>query len=128
MMAGTFYRAWLKVFTLPVSVHIKFGGDSMANDVKMMDIKEFREMGLLAEVNRTFFHPLGLALEITVEDDGTERLTGIWDSRDDLEGFLYAKKAFPAEKIKKAQEFIKKKHEERFKTLGFVHQDPDNPQ
>jgi hypothetical protein len=76
MMAGTFYRAWLKVFTLPVSVHIKFGGDSMANDVKMMDIKEFREMGLLAEVNRTFFYPLGLALEITVEDDGTERLTG----------------------------------------------------
>jgi len=27
------------------------------DNVKKMDIKEFREMGLLAEVNRTFFHP-----------------------------------------------------------------------
>ena len=44
----------------------------MSDDIKRIDIKEFRESGLLAELNRTFLHPLGLALEIIVEDDGTD--------------------------------------------------------
>jgi len=96
--------------------------------VKRMDIKEFREMGLLAELNRFFLHPLGLALEIVVEDDGTEKIGGIWDYRDDPEGMLYSVEYFPTEKIKKAQEFIKQKHEQRQKALGFIYQDPDNPQ
>jgi len=100
----------------------------MDNKIKRMDIKEFREMGLLAEVNRAFFHPLGLALEVAVDDDGTEKLNGIWDYRDDPKGILYAKEHFPTEKIKKAQEFIKQKYEQRMKTLGFIYQDPDNPQ
>ena len=92
-----------------------------------MDIKEFRDMGLLAEVNRTFFHPLGLALEIVIEDDGTEKLGGIWDYRDDPEGVLYSSKHFPTEKIKNAQAFINQKYEERMKNVGFVFQNPDNP-
>lgn len=99
----------------------------MSKKIKRMDIKEFREMGLLAELNRTFLHPLGLALEIIVDDDGTEKLNGIWDYRDDLEGILYSKEDFPSKKIKKAQKFIKEKHEQRMKNLGFIHQDPDNP-
>jgi hypothetical protein len=98
------------------------------DNVKKMDIKEFREMGLLAEVNRTFFHPLGLALEIVIKEDGTEKLGGIWDYRNDPEGILYAKAAFPTDKIKAAQKFIKEKHEQRLKTLGFLFQDVDNPQ
>lgn len=98
------------------------------SEIKHMDIKEFREMGLLAELNRSFLHPLGLALEIEVEDDGTEKLGGIWDYRDDPEGMLYSADHFPTEKIKKAQEFIKQKHEQRLKVLGFVYQGPDNPQ
>jgi len=98
------------------------------SEIKRMDIKDFREMGLLAELNRTFLHPLGLALEIDVEKDGTEKLGGIWDYRNDPEGMLYAVADFPTEKIKKAQEFIKQKHEQRMKALGFIYQDPDNPQ
>lgn len=94
-----------------------------------MNIKEFREMGLLAEVNRTFFHPLGLALEVIIDEEtGEEKLGGIWDYRDDPEGIRYHPDHFPREKIKKAQEFIKQKHEQRLKTLGFVYQDVDNPQ
>lgn len=58
-------------------------------DVRRIDIKEFREAGYLQEANRRFFHPLGLALEITVEADGTERLGGVWDYRDDPEGMLF---------------------------------------
>ena len=58
-------------------------------DIKHIDIKEFRELGYLQEVNRCFLHPLGLALEVMVDDDGNERLGGVWDSRDDKEGFHF---------------------------------------
>jgi hypothetical protein len=98
------------------------------DEIKRIEIKEFREMGLLAELNRSFLHPLGLALEIVVDDDGTEKLGGIWDYRDDLEGMLYSKEHFPKEKIKVAQKFIKEKHDQRKKNLGFIYQDVDNPQ
>lgn len=56
---------------------------------KTIDIKEFREFGYLQELNRCFLHPLGLALEVIIGDDGTETLGGIWDSRDDPEGFIF---------------------------------------
>lgn len=100
----------------------------MSNEIKRIDIKEFRESGLLAELNRTFLHPLGMALEITKEDDGTEKLGGIWDCRDDPEGILFSVKHFPTEKCKNAQKIIKEKHEQRMKVLGYVFQDIDNPQ
>lgn len=93
-----------------------------------MNIKEFRELGLLVELNRTFLHPLGLALGIIFEDDGTEKIGGIWDYRDNPEGMLYGKGCFPTGKSKKAREFIKTKHNQRLRALGFVYQDPDNPQ
>jgi hypothetical protein len=46
--------------------------------IKKIDIKEFREKGYLQELNRQFLHPLGLALEITINDDGTEIISGVW--------------------------------------------------
>ncbi len=58
----------------------------MSEEIKRIDIKEFREAGYLQEANRRFFHPLGLALEITRHEDGTETLSGVWDYRDDPEG------------------------------------------
>jgi len=63
----------------------------MSDCVKRMDIKEFREVGYLQEANRLFFHPLGLALEVIVEDDGTEKIGGVWDYRDDPEGIVFHK-------------------------------------
>lgn len=86
---------------------------------KKMSIKEFREMGLLAEINRTFFHPLGLALEVTV-DNGDEKLGGIWDCREDAEGIVY--ESLPSDKVRKAQVFIAEKHEQRQNMLGFIYQ------
>lgn len=59
------------------------------SDIKRIDIKEFREKGYLQEVNRRFFHPLGLALEVVVEEDGSEHLGGVWDYRDDPEGVYF---------------------------------------
>ena len=37
---------------------------------KKADLAELREHGVLQEVNRQFFHPLGLALAFTFGDDG----------------------------------------------------------
>lgn len=72
----------------------------MADEVKRMDIKEFRAFGYLQEVNRRFFHPLGLALEVIVDDeDGSERLGGVWDYRDDPEGILFCEGEIDARKI-----------------------------
>lgn len=61
----------------------------MSDEIERMDVAEFREFGYLQELNRAFLHPLGLALEVVVEDDGTERLGGVWDYRDDPEGIRY---------------------------------------
>lgn len=100
----------------------------MARDVKRIDIHEFRARGYLQEVNRLMLHPLGLALEVVVDDcdncggtgrelisvahperghedcgdchDGkTERLGGVWDYRDDPEGILYGGDEIDREKI-----------------------------
>lgn len=57
---------------------------------KRIPIGEFRELGFLQEVNRQFFHPRGLALEVILGADGEERLGGIWDYREDPEGILFS--------------------------------------
>ncbi len=57
--------------------------------MKKLTVKEFRKLGYLQELNREYLHPLGLALEIIVEDDGDERFGQVWDSRDDPEGIIY---------------------------------------
>lgn len=63
--------------------------DFNRSTARLIDIEEFREGGFLQEANRLFFHPLGLALEVVVEDDGTEHLGGVWDYRDDPEGVVF---------------------------------------
>ena len=57
--------------------------------MKMMDIKEFREVGLLQEVNRLFFHPRGLALTVTTSPNERDYISGIWDAREDPEGITF---------------------------------------
>jgi len=61
----------------------------MEDKIKKIDIKEFREKGYLQELNRRFLHPLGLALSISIGDNGCERLDSIWDYREDKEGIYY---------------------------------------
>ena len=59
------------------------------NTIKKMDIREFRKKGYLQELNRRFLHPLGLALEVVMNDDKPEALNGIWDYREDAEEIIY---------------------------------------
>lgn len=57
---------------------------------RRMDIKDFQRDGYLQEVNRQFFHPLGLALEVLVDTEtGEMQMGGIWDYRDDPEGIVF---------------------------------------
>ena len=66
--------------------------------VKRIEIKEFRDRGYLQESNRLFFHPLGLALEVIIDELGGETLGGVWDDRADPEGRVFTE--FDLEKVK----------------------------
>jgi hypothetical protein len=97
-------------------------------EIKRIDLNEFMKNGYLQEVNRQFFHPLGLALEIIVEDDGKAiSLGGIWDDRDSKEGIYYDIKNSDDERKKsfkrKAQyitEEMNKRKEARIELLGDI--------
>lgn len=57
--------------------------------MKYMNLDLFQQDGYLQEVNRLFFHPLGMALEFTRTANGEVYLSGIRDSRDDPEGIIF---------------------------------------
>lgn len=59
--------------------------------LKEFSLTEFHRRGYLQEVNRCFFHPLGLALALAINDKTGEpdgRIK-IWDAREDPEGFVF---------------------------------------
>lgn len=93
--------------------------------IKYIDIAKFRSEGFLQELNRQFLHPLGLALELIINDDGTEKLGGIWDYRE--EGIYYDLQNSSNERIeqfrKKAQyveEQRKQLSDKRIETNGWI--------
>ena len=90
-------------------------------EIKRISIAEFRAFGFLQEVNRQFFHPLGLALEVVVDDDGNERLGGIWDCRDDPEGIRYDK--IDLDKAARVLLLQAEKATEQFRCLGDIVQE-----
>jgi hypothetical protein len=93
----------------------------MADEIKRIDIKEFRSLGFLQEANRQFFHPLGLALEVNIGEDGAETLGGVWDYRDDFEGILFGGKALPnKEKAENVKRIYDEKAKERIGRYGYV--------
>lgn len=61
----------------------------MNNIPKLIELKEFVEKGYLQEMNRRFLHPLGLAMAFQTTPDGESFFYGIFDVRQDPEGFVY---------------------------------------
>lgn len=60
------------------------------NDYKKLDSTELIEKGYLQEVNRRFFHPLGLALCIEYDDESVENTRlYIIDCRDEPDGLIF---------------------------------------
>lgn len=96
----------------------------MSNDIKRIDIREFRETGYLQELNRLFLHPLGLALEVIIDDDGSERLGGIWDYRADDEGIAYSDATDLAEKADRVAGLQAERGPRRMTALGYIIQPP----
>lgn len=92
------------------------------SDIKYISGNEFRDEGYLQEVNRLFFHPLGLALEIYLDHDGKEFVSGVRDHRDDLEGVRYDKDQLSVEKAENVKREESKRLLPRVKKLGYIYQ------
>jgi len=90
------------------------------NEINRIDIAEFRREGYLQEVNRRFLHPLGLALEVVREDDGTERLGGVWDYRDDPEGMVFDSSMALTENAEHIDALWDEKAATRVELLGYM--------
>ena len=97
------------------------------SEIKKMSPKEFRKLGYLQEVNRQFLHPLGLALEMVIDDEsGGESFGSVWDYRNDPEGIKYDLENSDQSRIDSFQEkadYVASEKarilESRTKTLGF---------
>ncbi len=90
---------------------------------KLIDLGELLEEGYLQEVNRQFFHPLGMALMVYVnEATGEVEFGGVIDNRDDEAGMIFAPDAFSAEKFNKVDDELTRRAAVRLKELGYVFQ------
>lgn len=89
--------------------------------IKRMDLDEFRQLGLLQEVNRQFFHPLGLALEVIVQADGrVSGFGGVWDFRADPEGMAFRDEDLDETQAEVVAAMRQEKAEARRKLFGAV--------
>jgi hypothetical protein len=86
--------------------------------MKYLDQQALLEDGYLQEVNRGFFHPLGLALELDPAT-GTVR---IQDWRDDPEGIRFEPTDDLASKAKRVAEIAQARHAARIAALGYWQQ------
>ena len=91
---------------------------------KIKDAAAFlRDAGLIFEINRKILHPLGMALEIKINDDGTEEFGELWDCRDDAEGIIYNKECFKSG-LKKFKAYMKEQGntilKSRMEKLGYL--------
>lgn len=98
-------------------------------DIKTMSGEEFRELGYLQEANRRFFHPLGLAIAIVLDEQTKEvKAFEIQDHRDDPEGMYFGINDTEyttfdrLERFNKNKNFIdaeaEKRKEQRIKIIG----------
>jgi hypothetical protein len=88
------------------------------------------ETGLLFEINRAVLHPLGLALEVVVEDDGQMRIGGLWDQQGEPGGIVFDEESFQ-DGARKLAAFMsiggETRQQVRKDMLGFVVQEEPEP-
>lgn len=89
--------------------------------VKRINPKEFQEFGYLQEVNRQFLHPLGLALEVIVNNEtGEVSFGGVWDIRDEPEGMRFADGEIDPKKAARVHEAWQEKGRVRVEKLKYI--------
>lgn len=107
--------------TTPLNPHVHEMTTEDVDPVNRMNIKEFLELGFLQEANRLFFHPRGLALEVTIDKE-EYKISGVWDYRDDPGGIFFyfseedLEKAI--QKSKRVQQEFEKNEEHRKALMG----------
>lgn len=96
---------------------------------KYMDLSEFREQGYLQEVNRLFFHPVGLEMEIEQGPGCQPKIKGIVDYRLQKGGaFFGISKMGPGEQLQCAKKAghvadqFEKYAAERVEVIGEVYE------
>lgn len=90
------------------------------SEIKRMDIAEFVDEGYLQELNRRFLHPLGLALEVVVDEDKRPtHFGGVWDFRDDPEGMVYGPDTIDVKKVQRVRQIESGRQTSRIDSLGF---------
>lgn len=87
--------------------------------MKELSIDELRDTGLLQEVNRQWFHPLGLALSVVIGSETTK--LEIIDG-EDPEGFIFGEGVMEPEKAARFEAFRRERHAPRLAALGFIQQ------
>lgn len=92
----------------------------MTKKISEMNLTDFVQYGFLQELNRQFLHPLGMALEVIMEDDGynVKSLGKIWDYRQDPEGIFFADAALSKDKIQYVNSLKKSKIPKRIKVAN----------
>jgi len=98
----------------------------MGYEGKTLSVKEFRELGYLQELNRRFLHPLGLALEVVLQENGQEYFGRIWDNRDDPEGWTFGEGLIDPKKAEFIYEEFSRRGLERTRALGWFEQPIDD--
>jgi hypothetical protein len=107
-------------------------------EIKRISPQEFRDRGYLHEVNRLVLHPLGLALEVMLEecpfcghesreDCGMcdehgliERFGTVWDCREDPEGIRYGEDLLSPGKAQAVYDEMMARRSERLARLGYM--------
>lgn len=91
--------------------------------MKRISMEEFQTKGYLQEVNRLFFHPLGLSLTITInKETGKKTLGPINDFRDEKGGVVFVSTSGSnfIRRVKAIQRIITKLSQVRQKFHGFI--------
>jgi DNA polymerase III alpha subunit len=94
--------------------------------MKYIDLREFVDLGYLQEVNRRFFHPLGLAMSV-ISKNGDDKVVfaGIIDSRDQEDGCIFDERVIDSkienfeDKAMYVQGEWERKCEKRRQRLGY---------
>lgn len=86
--------------------------------MKKMTITEFRELGLLQEINRQVLHPMGLALAVKYVD-GKEVIDCLIDARDDPEGMCFDNEDISVNYYTNFYKLFNEKRKNRIKYLGY---------
>lgn len=94
------------------------GGSVDVKDIRYMSIDELARLGILQAINLEILHPLGLALERRIDENGVSNLGGVQDWRDDPEGMTYEK--VDMDKRETYLAFAASRHAARQERLGYV--------